>query len=254
MTVAQQRVFWFFLATFGFSWCSIVGNWLWPSAAWGSPVSPYGPLFAAIAVITLMEGRDGLQRWWGVWKNFRAPVWLYALALFIPIAIVLFTLGRAALSGVTIDPLPEREWSEFLILVPILLLNGPLQEHPGFQGYAQVQLEKDLTPLTSALLVGLGVYIWHLPIFALSGNWYPIGLGIIGMAVVNAWMLRVGGSVWPIILAHLSVNYFGGGYLNRTVTEPVDQMLYQGIMSGCYVAWAAYLVWRYGPSLAPDSK
>lgn len=254
MTVSQIRIFWFFVATFAFSWISILGNWLWPSAAWLAPVNPYGPAVAAVLVILVTEGRDGLRRFWGLFTNFRAPGWLYAVALFVPLAIVLFTLGRASLSGVTIGPLPAREWSEFLILVPVLLLAGPLQEHPSFQGYAQLQLERDLTPLTSALFIGLGVFIWHLPIFMISGFWPPIALGIVGMAVVNAWMLKTGGSVWPLVLAHLSINYFGGGYVNRTITEPIEQTLYQGIMGGCYVFWAVYLIWRYGPALADQSR
>lgn len=250
MTISQTRVFWFFVATFVLSWIGIAGDRVWPSAAWLAPVSPYGPALAALFIIGVTEGRQGLLKFWGVCTNFRAPRWLYALALFVPLAIVLFTLARASLSGVNIGPLPSREWSEFLILIPILLVAGPLQEHPSFQGYAQTQLEQEMTPLTSALLIGSGVFVWHLPIFILSGFWPPIALGILGMAVVNAWMLKVGGSVWPLIVAHLSVNYFGGGYLNRTITEPIEQTLYQGIMGGCYVFWAVYLIWRYGPSLA----
>lgn len=255
MTLTRRRIFWFFIATFVLSWAGIVGNRIWPASAWQAPVSPYGPLLAALLVIGLTEGRDGLRRWWGVWKNFRAPAWLYAASFLVPIGMILASLGVASLSGVTVGPLPERDWSEFLILVPILLLNGPLQEAPSFRGYAQQELERDMTPLTAAVLVGVGVLIWHAPFFVLMSHVTspPLALGIIGASVVYAWMLKTGGSVWPIVLAHLSVNYFGGAYLGRTITQPSDNLIYIGLLSGCYVVLAVLLVWRCGPELRARS-
>lgn len=261
MTQSQTRVFWFFIATFGFSWIGNLGNWLLPSPAWPTPLNPVGPLLAALLVIALTDGRNGLRKWWAVWKNFRAPVWLYMVALIGPPSIHLVSLGLASLSGIPLGPLPEREWTDFLVLIPIVLVAGPLLEETAFLGYAQLQLEKDLTTLTSALLIGLGILVWHLPMFL---AWSPIGqisglFFIFAVTIVYVWMLKTGGSIWPPLLAHASLNYFGERYLGGMLLESADLFFYYSYITTIVLFIASVLVWIHGWRLAttkhlPDTE
>ena len=43
--------------------------------------------------------------------------------------------------------------------------DGPLDEHPGWQGFAQPALQADHSPLVSAMILAPLVAGWHLPLF-----------------------------------------------------------------------------------------
>jgi membrane protease YdiL (CAAX protease family) len=43
-------------------------------------------------------------------------------------------------------------------------LDGPLGEEPGWRGYALPQLQTGRAPLGAALILGLFVALWHLPL------------------------------------------------------------------------------------------
>jgi uncharacterized protein len=151
-------------------------------------------------------------------------------------------------------PLPERGAIEFLILVPVLVLMGPLPEEPAFRGHGQATLENSMTPLAAALLIGIGVVIWHLPVLVFGSIAWPVAFAILAVSVVYAWLMRAGGSVWPLVVAHFSVNYFGGEYLGLMIAEPKGQIIYTGFMAACYVLWAFVIVWRGGPALSRTSR
>lgn len=246
MAITQKRVIWFFIATCCFAWLGNVGNWLWPSSVWPTPLNPVGPALGALLTLTLTEGREGLLRWLGVLKKFRAPGWVYLTALVLPLVVHLVSLSLASLSGVALGPLPEREWTGLLLLIPVVLLSGPLFEETSFVGYAQVQLENDLTPLMSALLIGGGCVIWHLPMFL---GWPPLGIAItvvflVSVMVFYVWLYKSGGSVWPAVLAHLSLNYFGTHNLGRMVTNMDDTFVHYGFVAGCFAVLAIFLILR----------
>ena len=54
-------------------------------------------------------------------------------------------------------------------------LDGPLGEEPGWRGYAVPQLQRRRTPLASAVLLGVAVAAWHLPL-VVAGRLDAIGL------------------------------------------------------------------------------
>jgi membrane protease YdiL (CAAX protease family) len=248
MSLAQRRVLLFFLVAYALTWFGWLGNWLVPGPYWPLPMNPFGPIIAAPLVIWATDGRDGLRRWWKRLIRFRAPPWIYVVALFVPIGIIFASLTLALLSGAEQQSLPERELGEFLILIPILLLAGPMEEEPAFRGYAQKELEAEMTPFAASLMVGIGVLVWHVPVFLTGSVPWPFVATIVAVSAVYAWLYQQGGSIWPLVLLHFSVNYFGGEFLGETVA-PGGQVLYASYFAVFYIAWAAFIVWRYGPSL-----
>lgn len=247
MTTIQRRILIFFLVTYALSWFGWLGNWLLPSDNWPLQ-NPLGPVVAALIVIGFTEGSSGLGKWWRRILRYRAPAWVYAVAFVVPLAIILASIWLATVSGVTAEPLPEREFVEFLILVPIMLLAGPLPEEISFRGSGQHELQSEITPLNAAVWVGLGVLVWHVPLFLAGNVPWPFIVTIVAVSVVYAWLYQLSRSVWPLTLLHFVVNYFGGEWLGAMIPD-AGQVTYSLFYMAFYVTWAGILIWRYGPEL-----
>jgi len=239
----------FFLLTLVFTWGGILGNQLWPSEYWLQPMNPLGPLMAAPLAILITAGRAGLAAWWRRVLTLRAPAWVYAVAVLGPLAIIAASMSLAGLAGMPLRPVPEFSPLDALIMVPIILLAGPMPEELAFRGHAQHELQKLVSPLVAALVIGLGVVIWHLPLLVTGDMAWPWMIAIVAVSVVYAWLYVSGESPWPVVTVHFVVNYFGSEFLGAVVSDPATQIVYAQIYAGFYVAWAVLIVLLNGPSL-----
>lgn len=247
MSTVQRRIVIFFLVTYAISWLGWLGNWLLPSDNWPLQ-NPFGPVLGALIVIGFTEGSAGLRAWWQRILRFRAPIWTYLVACVVPLGVILASIWLATMSGAAREPLAEREFLEFIVLIPIMLLLGPLPEEISFRGYGQHELQAEISPLNAAVWIGIGVLIWHAPLF-LGGNVpWPFIVTIVAVSIVYAWLYQVSGSVWPLVLLHFVVNYFGGEWLGAMIADD-GQVTYSLYYMAFYVIWAALIVWRYGPEL-----
>jgi membrane protease YdiL (CAAX protease family) len=175
------------------------------------------------------------------------------VAFLVPLAVILASIWLASASGAPTQPLPDREFLEFIILIPIMLLLGPLPEEVSFRGYGQHELQTTISPLMAAIWIGVGVLIWHAPLFLAGNVPWPFIVTIVAVSVVYAWLYQLSGSVWPLVLVHFVVNYFGGEWLGAMIA-PDGQMLYSIYYAGFYVIWAAFIIWRYGSELGRRSQ
>ena len=164
------------------------------------------------------------------------------MALLIPIAIILLSIWLASQTGAAAQALPPRGMAEFLVLIPMMLLFGPAPEELSFRGYGQRELQVTMSPLAAALLIGLGVLIWHVPLFLLGEVPYPFIITLVAVSVVYAWLYQHGGSVWPLVTLHFAVNYFGGNYLGTMVAEPAGQIIYAWFFAAFYILWVALIL------------
>jgi membrane protease YdiL (CAAX protease family) len=253
MTTVSRRIIIFFLVTYVLSWFGWLGNWLLPSDYWPLPMNPFGPIIAAPLVIWLTAGRAGLLTWLRRLSRFRAPLWIYSVAFFGPLLVILVSIGLATASGAPTQPLPERELLEFIILIPVILLLGPIEEEPAFRGYGQHELQQTMSPLNAALGIGVGVLIWHTPLFLTGDLPWPFILTIVAVSVVYAWLYQLSGSVWPLVAFHFVVNYFGGEWLGHYIAES-GQVIYAVYFAGLYVIWVAFIIWRHGPELGRTNQ
>ena len=123
-----------------------------------------------------------------------------------------------------------------------------MPEELSFRGYGQHSLQQSLSPLVSALWIGLGVLIWHLPLL-LRGDVPPqIAVALPAVSVVYAWFYARGGSLWPLVVLHWVQNYFGGNYFGL-IFAPEYSHVWLSVLAGAYVIWAVLIAWREGPSL-----
>jgi membrane protease YdiL (CAAX protease family) len=249
MPPLAYRLTLFLVLSCAFTWFGHLGNWLWPSPYWPVPMNPLGPIFAAPLSIWLTEGGAAVRTWLRRIARVRAPYWVWMMAMLIPATAIVVSLAVAVLGGAATQPLVALDPLEYLILVPITLLMGPGTEEPAFRGYGQVALEGARSPLAASLLVGVGVVIWHTPLLLGGYIAWPFGITIVLVSVVYAWLLRMGGSVWPLVLLHFTVNYLGGEVLGGMLADAQGQMLYALVFCVVFVAVVGLIVWRYGPGL-----
>jgi CAAX protease family protein len=249
----RSRILLFFAVAYVLTWFGNLGNWLLPSEAWPAPMNPLGPIIAAPLVIWFTEGRAGLKAWLRRIGRFRAPIRVYAAAFFIPLAIILASVGLALAIGTPAGPLPAYSIAELLLFIPIALIAGPAPEEPAFRGFGQHELQETMSPLAAGLWIGLGVLIWHLPLLVIGEIPWPIMITLMAVSVVYAWLYQVGGSVWPLVTLHFVQNYFGGEYFG-SIFAGNDGVIWIGFLTAFYVVWASLLAWRLGPSLGRQSQ
>jgi uncharacterized protein len=149
-----------------------------------------------------------------------SPFW-WAVAPGVPIAT---TLGGATLAAHRIDRTPTGPGvtpahiaGTAAVALTIALPDGPLGEEPGWRGYAVPVLQREHSPLTGSLLVGMAWTAWHIPLLAampslrfgipLRAYIGPYAVWLIAQSVFHTWMHNASGGGVPVaVLAHSGVN------------------------------------------------
>ena len=185
-----------------------------------------GPFAAALLVTRIAEGRHGRRILWRRMVQWRArPGWYLLALVLIPVATGIGYLlapgGGGALAGGSLAGVGLLT-STYLVY----LLGGPVQEEPGWRGFALPRLQARLHPTPAALILGVIHCLWHAPLF-LTGQWDTVRAGpsqllaylvlVVSMSVVMSWLANgSGGSLVPVILGHNGINWalFAVGHLS----------------------------------------
>src|ERR671921_1584508 len=125
---------------------------------------PSGPFFAALIVIPITQGWTGLKELGSRLIRWRVRWYWYALALGLPLAVHLANVGLNVAAGSGLPSLAFSSLSTFLMVFAIRLVNpadGPLGEHPGWNGVALPGLQATLSPLASTAILAVLVAGWH---------------------------------------------------------------------------------------------
>jgi membrane protease YdiL (CAAX protease family) len=248
MSMVQRNILLFFLLSFPLTWWGFALAWLDPTQGWARTNFALGPLLAAPVAIALTTGREGLMTWLKRLSNFRAPMWAYVASFFVPLGLSALCAIFAIAFGAGIGTVPTFGPGELLFYVGIVLITGPLPEEVTFRGHGQHELQKEVTPFTASLWIGLGVLVWHLPLLLAGELPWQIAIAIMAVSVVYAWLYNAGGSVWPLVILHFTVNYFGSGFFQEML-EPESRVHYATFLMVFYVAWAVLVSWRHGLQL-----
>lgn len=176
-----------------------------------------GPFTAALLMTRLTEGRDGARRFWRRLMQWRArPLWWALAVAAVPLAVgagyvlkpgTTFAVeeGGAAMLGMLI--------STYLVY----LLGGPIQEEPGWRGFALPRLQRRLHPMMAALVLGVAHCFWHAPLFLTDewdtarqdpGQYLAYLIVVISVSFVLSWLFNGSrGSVPVVIFGHNGVNW-----------------------------------------------
>ncbi len=243
-----RRIALFFALACAFTWWPLIPGFAPDGQATNFAL---GPLIAAPIVILASEGRAGLAAWLKRIIRFRAPLWVYATAFFGPLGIAALSTLFALSIGTPAHALPVYGLGELAFYVGIVLLEGPVPEEVTFRGYGQHALQQTMSPLAASLWIGLGVVIWHLPLFVSGEDPWLIAVAIMAVSVVYAWLYVAGGSVWPVVIVHFTHNYLGAGFFQE-VFAGADRLPFVAFLTAFYVAWVVLIVARWGASLGRD--
>ena len=241
------RIALFFALACAFTWWPFAMATLWPGSI--EPTNfALGPLIAAPIVILATEGGAGLIAWLKRIARFRAPLWVYATAFFGPLGIAALSTIFAIAIGTPAGAPPTYGLADLAFYAGIVLVAGPLPEEVTFRGYGQHELQQRMSPLAASLWIGLGVVIWHLPLFISGEDPWLIAVAVMAVSVVYAWLFVAGGSVWPVVIVHFTHNYLGAGFFQEVFAAP-DRMPFVAFLTAFYVAWVVLIVARLGTSL-----
>jgi membrane protease YdiL (CAAX protease family) len=268
-TIKRHPIVTFFVLAYTFSWLPWVLGALAPVSR---PFVLYpflasGPLLAALVVIPLTQGRAGLRAWAARMLKWRVGWQWYALAIGIPLIVVLGATALNVLFGAPAPSLTQllsangdaRDFNAMLGIGPVLSLilafalrlinpaDGPLGEEPGWRGYALPGLQATRSPLAATLIVALLAAGWHLPI-VLVGDASPIQLlAPLGFGIVAGWLYNCsGGSALMALLLHMA----DGIIQIRTlgfVGADAERMVW--LYSGLWCTMAIGVVLLYGSNL-----
>ena len=227
----------FLLLTYALSW--------WSAPLMNGQIIPYGPTFAALIVLALAAGRQGLSAWWRRLTHWRVPaIWYLAGPVVILSYHIVGFLSTLLLGAGFVGP-PHMSSGIFLEL----LFLGGLWEEPGWSGYLLPRMKERFQNhsnglLIAALVTGVFRSIWHLPLF-LYGHiaWFDIFIFSFAFQLLIAWVFyRSGGSVPAVMLLHFFSNLMGS--FTFPMFAGADHMLYTALFMGAATLFALALIWR----------
>jgi membrane protease YdiL (CAAX protease family) len=192
-----------------------------------------------------------MREWWRRISRVRGPARFYVIAAAGPTAIVLAAAGVAILTGADTpgsDLWLEGILSSLILIVPMAFALGPVGEELAFRGWGQHKLQSRMSPFVAAIVIGVGVVVWHLPLLVLGDIPVVVVITLPAVSVVYAWLIRMSGTVWTAITLHTFLNVVNGVYVYEIFDGSADDLRF-GIVTVGFIAWAAYIVIRYGASL-----
>jgi membrane protease YdiL (CAAX protease family) len=206
----------FFALAFAFSWWAVpAGEFL-----------PFGPLFAALTVLAVVQGRPGLADLGRRMLRWRVGVRWYVLAIALPLGATLAAIGLNLALGAPVSALDDLDpWYLLIGLFFLRLINpldGPMGEEPGWRGFALPRLQANRSPLMASLILGLIVAAWHLPlVFLPAEDLAPIFLlATVAITFMYTWIYNhTGGSVLMTIIAHSAQGVIAFSALGFTGSE-----------------------------------
>lgn len=180
------------------------------------PGAYLGPIFSAVVVTALADGRRGLRQWAGRLGRWRVSWRWYAVCLLaVPAAML---LAGAAFSGGDVHAPTAMALAAYVPVLLFQMVTTGLAEEPGWRDFALPRLQHRLGALRAALVLGPIWGVWHLPLFLTDwGGWpdwqwsRPLMFLVFCFAfnIVMSWVFNRTGESLPLsMLMHVSVNTF----------------------------------------------
>jgi CAAX protease family protein len=257
--VRQHRLTSFFALAYVVSWTP----WAFDAAgiSLGTPFFPGGPLVALLVVLAIADGRRGFRELGSRLVRWRVGWTWYAVALGLPVLMVLATGVGTWWLGAPAPDLSAIVWADVALVLAVRMVNpadSALGEEPGFRGYALPHLQDRFSPLASAAVLGVLAAGWHIPLVPL-GNLGWIGLpSTVVITFLYVWLFnRTGGSLLMTMLFHASQGALTFNTLGFTGADANSAAyVYFGVLVAAVVAVVGLdrAAWRTAPESATDAQ
>jgi membrane protease YdiL (CAAX protease family) len=229
---------------------AIQGGVLQPDGPLGfvlNQVSAAGPAVAALIVLAVTQGRQGVGDLLRRLVQWRVGVQWY---LFTLVAVPLIILsGYRITSGTPIFSILAQNWplifTFFLPVVARIAIETGLAEEPGWRGFALPRIQAKYDRLLGSLFLGLFWALWHLPNIVFGGQ--PLsffGLEVVA-AMVNTYVFtwvynHTRGSLFLAMLLHATIN--GSSYLVSRLVGTGDLQFMVQLYSGVILANGTFML------------
>lgn len=222
------------------------------------PLFPFGPLIAAIITAGVGDGISGLKELLSRCLRWRVGLRWYAAALLVPVAIGLAVVGLSIMMGA---PMPSaaqiRPWYSFFMLLPMAMIDAPLQENSAWHGYAMPRFPGGRSRLANTLIFGVLLAGWHAPLaFAEPSVTVPYLLTTVLSQVVTNWVFfNARQSALLAILYHSAANtmgtYYGHAFAGPNLTQYFWLLAAVNAVVAVIVVAADWKTWRSRQPEAP---
>jgi uncharacterized protein len=195
--IKAHRLLTFFVLSYVLAWWAwpLYGLGIWPERTFFA----VAPLLAAMIVIGIAEGPSGFRDLGLRIIRWRVAWYWYVVALGFPLAVrFIAAMVNAGPGGAPTPDWTGLAWSSFVMAFLIRLVNpmdGPLGEEPGWRGFALPRMQARRSPMVSAVILGVLVAGWHLPLV------FADDLGVIGLVstfsitIFYVWLFA---PTWPM--------------------------------------------------------
>lgn len=179
-----------------------------------------GPTLAAVSVTAALSGREGVKRFLRRYAQWRIG-WFWSLLIFLGFPALYFIAAVLWMGSEPWQAIAQQGSTLFTVYLPAMLLfPGSIQwgEEPGWRGFAQTRMQRQIGAWRASLVVGFLHGLWHLPNHLLvSGPTAagPFDLGnfalntalVMALSFVFTWIFNGGKqSILVAVLTHASFN------------------------------------------------
>jgi membrane protease YdiL (CAAX protease family) len=237
----------FLLLTVLLSW------WPWPIYATGHsplPIASFGPFLAALVVLGMTEGRNGIRELFRSMLHWRVARRWWLAAVAVPVMITLTALAVNVLLGAQPPSAAQLStWTGMPLTFAAALLvpgAGGAWEEPGWRGYALPRLVDRFDWKSASLVLGAVSAAWHLPLILSDQiSWWDLLLVVASNVVIARLFLAGGRSVLLVMVLHATNNAVSGNFVSPLFTG-ADASHQAAITSVLWAAVAAILL-AYNP-------
>jgi membrane protease YdiL (CAAX protease family) len=248
--VKQHPLIAFFVLTYALTWLA------WPMWASGlypiAPVFSFGPFLAALVVLAITRGKSGVGGLLRRMVRWHVGLRWYAAALLIPAGITLAAAVLNVLLGAQAPSSAELGgWTGLLpLFLAVLLIPGlgGAWEEPGWRGFALPRLQTGRSALLAALILGVLIAGWHLPLMVVGDVHYSDILTIMGAVIIFNWVFNnANGSVLIIMIMHAMNNAISGSFF-FPMFSGADSVRQGWLLAALWCAVAIVVVLWAGPA------
>ena len=215
----ERDVIPFFLMTFGIAW-GILGLYmvapdsmsrLFGDLSGSHPLfylAVYAPAISAVIMVVYRRGVAGVGSFLSrllLWRT----TWSWYLLLFIGMPLMFYIPALFTDDAYADGLFPFDSLQAYGLSLLLMAIKGPVEEI-GWRGFALPLLQRRMSPIYAALLLGVVWAFWHLPAFWLSGTpqsaWsvMPFFIGTVALSlIVTPLFNRSGGSILLAGVFHL---------------------------------------------------
>lgn len=227
-----------------------------------------GPTLAAVAVTAALGGKEEVKHFFHRYGQWRIG-WPWVLLMFFGFPAIYFIAATFWMGSAPWQALTQQWPTFFTVYLPAMVIfPGFIQwgEEPGWRGFAQTRMQRQVGVWQASLMVGFLHGVWHLPNHLLIvgptaagpfdlGNFALNTALVMALSIVFTWIFNGGQqSILVAVLTHASFNT-ASLWLGTLLPNQPAQVGYTAllIVVGCAIAVALLTKGKlgYAPSVNP---